>query len=84
VVATDMVAEKLITPKEAVLLVDPESLNQLLAPGFDPDEWKKIQTVTRPPCGVLAEGQPSDQGRQQCQHRENNGAKRCRHRESGR
>jgi pyruvate,orthophosphate dikinase len=47
VVATDMVAEKLITPKEAVLLVDPESLNQLLAPGFDPDEWKKIQTVTR-------------------------------------
>jgi pyruvate,orthophosphate dikinase len=47
VVATDMVAEKLITPKEAVLLVDPESLNQLLAPGFDPDEWKKIPTVTR-------------------------------------
>jgi pyruvate, orthophosphate dikinase len=47
VVATDMVAEKLITSKEAVLLVDPESLNQLLAPGFDPDEWKKIPTVTR-------------------------------------
>ena len=36
VIATDLVAEKLITPKEAVLLVDPESLNQLLAPGFDP------------------------------------------------
>jgi len=47
VVATDMVAEKLITPKEAVLLVDPESLNQLLAPGFDPDEWQKIPAVTR-------------------------------------
>ena len=47
VIATDLVAEKLITPKEAVLLVDPESLNQLLAPGFDPDEWKKIPTVTR-------------------------------------
>src|SRR5437899_2195456 len=47
VVATDMVAEKLITPKEAVLLVDPESLNQLLAPGFDPDEWKKIPAATR-------------------------------------
>src|SRR5436305_15187803 len=47
VIATDLVNEKLITPKEAVLLVDPESLNQLLAPGFDPDEWKKIPAVTR-------------------------------------
>jgi pyruvate,orthophosphate dikinase len=47
VIATDMVAEKLITPKEAVLLVDPESLSQLLAPGFDPNEWKRIPTATR-------------------------------------
>ena len=47
VIATDMVAEKLVTPKEAVLLVDPESLNQLLAPGFDPQEWRKIPTATR-------------------------------------
>jgi pyruvate, orthophosphate dikinase len=47
VIATDLVAEKLITPKEAILLVDPESLNQLLAPGFDPDEWKKIPLATR-------------------------------------
>src|SRR5437588_809706 len=47
VIATDLVAEKLITPKEAILLVDPEALNQLLAPGFDPDEWKKISTATR-------------------------------------
>ena len=47
VIATDLVAEKLVTPREAVLLVDPESLNQLLAPGFDPDEWKKIPTVAR-------------------------------------
>ncbi len=46
VIATDLVAEKLITPKEAVLLVDPEALNQLLAPGFDPDEWKKIPVAT--------------------------------------
>jgi len=46
-IATDLVAEKLLTPKEAVLLVDPESLNQLLAPGFDPDEWKKIPAATR-------------------------------------
>jgi pyruvate, orthophosphate dikinase len=47
VIATDLVAEKLITPKEAILLVDPESLTQLLAPGFDQDEWKKIPTATR-------------------------------------
>src|SRR6266849_4725744 len=47
VIATDMVAEQLISPKEAVLLVDPESLSQLLAPGFDPDEWKKIPTVAK-------------------------------------
>ncbi len=47
VIATDMVAERLITPKEAILLVDPEALNQLLAPGFDPVEWKKIPTATR-------------------------------------
>ena len=46
-IATDLVAEKLISPKEAVLLVDPESLSQLLAPGFDQDEWKKIPTVTK-------------------------------------
>src|SRR6202163_2489546 len=46
-IATDLVAEKLITPKEAVLLVDPESLNQLLAPGFDPAEWAKIPAVAR-------------------------------------
>ncbi len=47
VIATDLVAEKLISPKEAVLLVDPESLNQLLAPGFDPAEWKKIPVTTK-------------------------------------
>src|SRR5450755_4140615 len=46
VIATDLVAEKLITPKEAILLVDPEALNQLLAPGFDPAEWKKLPTAT--------------------------------------
>jgi pyruvate, orthophosphate dikinase len=47
VIATDFVAEKLVTPKEAILLVDPEALNQLLAPGFDPAEWKKIAVTTR-------------------------------------
>src|SRR4051812_46175482 len=47
VIATDLVAEKLISPKEAVLLVDPEALNQLLAPGFDPNEWAKIPVATK-------------------------------------
>jgi pyruvate,orthophosphate dikinase len=47
VIATDLVKEKLVTPKEAILLVDPESLSQLLAPGFDPNEWKKLPVATR-------------------------------------
>src|SRR5262245_29216181 len=46
VIAIDLVDEKLVTPKEAVLLVDPDALDQLLAPGFDPDEWKKIPVAT--------------------------------------
>jgi pyruvate,orthophosphate dikinase len=46
-IATDLVSEKLITPKDAVLQIDPESLSQLLAPGFDPKEWKSIPLATR-------------------------------------
>ncbi len=47
IIATDFVAERLITPKDAVLQVDPESLSQLLAPGFDPREWNAIPVATR-------------------------------------
>jgi pyruvate,orthophosphate dikinase len=47
VIATDLVAEKLVKPKDAILLVDPESLSQLLAPGFDQAEWRKIPVATR-------------------------------------
>jgi pyruvate,orthophosphate dikinase len=47
VIATDLVDEKLISPKEAVLLVDPESLSQLLAPVFDPAAWKKLPVATK-------------------------------------
>ena len=47
VIATDLVKERLVTPKEAILLVEPESLSQLLAPGFDPKEWKKIPVATK-------------------------------------
>jgi pyruvate,orthophosphate dikinase len=47
VIATDLVDEKLVSPKEAVLLVDPESLSQLLAPVFDPAAWKKLPAATK-------------------------------------
>ena len=53
-IATDLVAEKLITPKEAVLQVDPESVSQLLAPVFDPKEWKAL--------GVTTKGLPASPG----------------------
>ena len=45
-IATDFVAERLITPKEAILQIDPESLSQLLAPGFDQKEWRAIPVAT--------------------------------------
>jgi pyruvate,orthophosphate dikinase len=47
IIATDLVAEKLITPKDAILQIDPESLSQLLAPGFDPKEWNAIPLATK-------------------------------------
>ncbi len=46
-IATDLVDEKLITPKDAVLQVDPESLSQLLSPVFEPKAWKALPVVTR-------------------------------------
>ena len=47
VIATDLVKEKLVTPKEALLLIDPEALSQLLAPDFDRKEWNQHPAVTR-------------------------------------
>jgi pyruvate,orthophosphate dikinase len=46
VIATDLVAERLITLKEAVLQIDPEALSQLLAPGFDQQDWNSIPVAT--------------------------------------
>ena len=46
-IATDLVAERLITPKEAVLQVDPESVSQLLAPVFEPKAWKALAVTTK-------------------------------------
>ena len=47
VIATDLVAEKRLSAKEALLLVDPESLTQLLVPIFDPKAWRALPTVTK-------------------------------------
>jgi pyruvate,orthophosphate dikinase len=46
-IATDLVDEKLITPKEAVLQVDPESVSQLLAPVFEPKAWRALPVATK-------------------------------------
>ncbi|MGD0461346.1 MAG: pyruvate, phosphate dikinase [Tepidisphaeraceae bacterium] len=51
-IAVDMVREKLIDEKTAVLRIDPSSLDQLLHPGFDPNAEKT----------VLARGLPASPG----------------------
>ncbi len=40
-IAVDMVKERLITPKEALMRVEPEQLNQLLRPVFDLDQKRQ-------------------------------------------
>ena len=47
VIATDLVAEKVIGPEDAVRMVDPDALTQLLAPVFDPEAWAALPAVTR-------------------------------------
>ena len=47
VIATDFVAEKRMKPREALLLVEPAALSQLLSPVFDPAEWKKLPVATK-------------------------------------
>ncbi len=42
-IAVDMVEEGLITPDEALSRIDPESLNDLLRPVFDPDAKEKAR-----------------------------------------
>jgi pyruvate,orthophosphate dikinase len=44
-IAVDMVKEKLISEKEAVLRVDPKSLDQLLHPTFDPKAEKSAAKI---------------------------------------
>ena len=46
-IAVDMVEEGIITPQEALLRVEPESLNQLLHPIFDPKARRDIQPAAK-------------------------------------
>ena len=46
VIATDLVAERLLKPAEAVLKVEPDAISQLLSPVFDPEAWAALPTVT--------------------------------------
>jgi len=47
VIATDFVEERLASPKEAILMVEPDALSQLLAPIFDQTAWKKLPLATK-------------------------------------
>ncbi len=46
-VAVEMVGENLITKEEAVMRVEPKSLDQLLHPRFDPEELKKSKPIAK-------------------------------------
>lgn len=56
-IAVDMVKEKLITQKEAVLRVVPESLDQLLHPMIDPKQKKTVLAKALPASPGAAVGQ---------------------------
>ena len=47
VIATDFVKERLLKQSEALLLVEPGSLSQLLSPVFDEDAWQALPLATR-------------------------------------
>ncbi len=57
-IAVDMVEEKVISRKEALMRIDPEQLNQLLQPVFDQTEKKKAIKAKR----VLTKGLPAGPG----------------------
>ncbi|MDO5754865.1 MAG: pyruvate, phosphate dikinase [Tissierellia bacterium] len=46
-IAVDMVEEGLITKEEAIMRVEPKSLDQLLHPNFDEKELKEAQVITK-------------------------------------
>ncbi len=46
-IAVDMVEERLVSKEEALLMIEPEALNQLLHPVFDAEEKGKHQVLAR-------------------------------------
>ena len=46
-IAKDMVDEKMITKEEALLMVDPKQLDQLLHPMFDPEALKNSEVIAK-------------------------------------
>ncbi|MBY0470012.1 pyruvate, phosphate dikinase [bacterium] len=56
-IAVDMVREKLITKKEAILRIKPEQLDQLLHPGLDPKAKKEVLCKGLPASPGAATGQ---------------------------
>ena len=46
-IATDLVDERIVTTRAALLLIDAGALSQLLAPIFDPEAWSRIPVATR-------------------------------------
>jgi len=56
-IAVDMVKERLITKKEAVMRVEPEQIDQLLHPMLDPKASKKLLTKGLPASPGAAVGQ---------------------------
>lgn len=57
-IAVDMVEEGLIGEKEALLRVEPDQLNQLLRPVFDPQDKERAQREGR----IVAKGLPAGPG----------------------
>ena len=47
VIATDFVTERLVKYAEAILLVDPDALSQLLVPVFHRKAWRSLPVTTR-------------------------------------
>ena len=56
-IAVDLVAEKLITPQEAVMRIDPDALDQLLHPTIDPQAERHTLTTGLPASPGAASGE---------------------------
>lgn len=56
-IAVDLVAEKILTPKEAILRIKPDDLNQLLHPRLDPKAKKNVLATGLPASPGAASGE---------------------------